>query len=1445
MTSPALYRVIIGSSLILGMFTSCTPEKSTPKDKQNTTKTNKATTNPDVDPNTLRQNDGPTFAASIRRASIGMLQIPQGPAQTPLAVEKMEVNVLIVGRMARTEVKQVFRNHTNRRTEGTYSFTLPDGAALSRLAMTVGEKLVEGELVEREKARMIYESIVRRQKDPALLEWQGGNRFSTQVFPIEPKQTKTVVIAYDVLLPEHHGQLKYRYDLPKLDGLAKKSSLGDFSFKLQSEDGLNLKATGYSAQIKQLEPGGEVSYTAKNFRPGGPLEVNLSLDRSNKGLKLARASSKSKHVFLADVVPEIPKADLNRPRHLVIALDTSAGLGQPVLDRAISVARGLIEKTPETSKLQVLTGDYKVRACGAQPVDKTKALSCLDNLSAGGATNLHDLLTRAAKVAADMPDETHLVVLTDGVASIGEMDGELIQSKTLAALSKQSSLHTIAIGHSANEDGLRKLARAARGQSLRMTPKDDPAQTLTRLSSLLNQPLLVDMTVEVLSGNLSQITPNQPINVAHGESIAIMGLLPDTKSNATIALKGTYQGKPWQQTIELPAQGTPKNALLPRFWARKHIDVLQKQDAPRADIVKLSKTMGVLSPYTSFLVLESDEAFKKYKIEQEQARIAKLKAKQKQDKKDAPSDDPEEVEEESTFGEPEATEKAEAKNLKKGRGSLQDAIKDSNKEAPKPAIPDVDGKMADEIDVKNLGTNKAIGSRLLGSKPLKNIFKSSDGFDSKMNIAAGSKSGELQIGRGSGGLGMRGAGQGGGGEGFGRIGGLGKVDTGGGKGFGGRIKRVKKRRKPSSGSGYGRMGLLDEKHAQIPRLAPGKPVVMGSMDKNIIRRIIQRKKGAFKYCYQKELLKNPYLKGKISIKFTISGTGQVISATTSTSTMQNPRVENCITRIMRRTKFPATKGGGIVIVKYPFIFDSGRGDFKIDNTQRIKELESRKKTLKRTERTELLELYTQSKQTAKAKAWFKALQARIPKDKMPQGQLELLRIDPTRSLFFEDFADALQARLKLPEPPTYAIISFVHIAAQKKADKRLIQTLGEAKLTLEQKNRVFQTLASNAFLKPMPKLFDHWKPQLKTKEQDQLLSGLSLDTMKSLPGLYAQFVQLRKLSALDKKATATNIMNYINLGFAGHTQNTPNELAGQTAEAALHGCALNILTARQCGALITRYKNAKIDNEYTQKLQQSLQEIYKKQLQKLKANRAEDMANRALIMQMVQTLDEMGNADEAARTLSEMVEFAPHDYTQRLIYGHKLVNRKQIVQGCDQYATAVQLNPSKRDTFRTMMRLRRSNPTQAKAIRECIVKGVSRLPVKRAVSIILTWETPTNDVDLHIREAGKEHISFQKRESSNGGLLYYDITDGYGPEIYVLGSGPAGTYPVSLVYYSGMQRDVRGTVTILRDAGSPEESRRDIPFVLPRANTVKEYPIGQFILTERDKSGDKSKFKQP
>ena len=78
-----------------------------------------------------------------------------------------------------------------------------------------------------------------------------------------------------------------------------------------------------------------------------------------------------------------------------------------------------------------------------------------------------------------------------------------------------------------------------------------------------------------------------------------------------------------------------------------------------------------------------------------------------------------------------------------------------------------------------------------------------------------------------------------------------------------------------------------------------------------------------RYCYQRELTKNPNLGGKITVKFVIAKDGTVSSATTKTSTMNNPAVESCINGRFMKFQFPEPKGGGIVIVSYPFIFSPG------------------------------------------------------------------------------------------------------------------------------------------------------------------------------------------------------------------------------------------------------------------------------------------------------------------------------------------------------------------------------------------------------------------------------------------------------------------------------------------------------------------------------------------
>jgi TonB family protein len=143
------------------------------------------------------------------------------------------------------------------------------------------------------------------------------------------------------------------------------------------------------------------------------------------------------------------------------------------------------------------------------------------------------------------------------------------------------------------------------------------------------------------------------------------------------------------------------------------------------------------------------------------------------------------------------------------------------------------------------------------------------------------------------------------------LGNLGTIGKGGGGG---------------NGSGYGRgAGGLGGRRAKAPDVIPGQANVRGSLDKEIIRRIIRRHINEVKYCYEQELTKKPDLGGRIMVQFTIAASGQVIASVLQNSTMGNARVENCTVQAVKRWEFPKPLGGGIVIVSYPFVLTPAGG----------------------------------------------------------------------------------------------------------------------------------------------------------------------------------------------------------------------------------------------------------------------------------------------------------------------------------------------------------------------------------------------------------------------------------------------------------------------------------------------------------------------------------------
>ena len=181
------------------------------------------------------------------------------------------------------------------------------------------------------------------------------------------------------------------------------------------------------------------------------------------------------------------------------------------------------------------------------------------------------------------------------------------------------------------------------------------------------------------------------------------------------------------------------------------------------------------------------------------------------------------------------------------------------------------------------------------------------GLDNTISSAVGGLIGSQYGQFGAGGLGSRGSGLGGGGSAAG-LGGLGTRGSGMGA------------------SGYGRgAGFYGKKGGGAPGVGTGDPIILGALDKSIIDRIVKQHLAKIRYCYQKELNKNPKLFGKLVVKFVIAKDGSVSTATTKASTLGNPIVEKCVNARFMRMRFPAPKGGGIVIVSYPFVFNSQGG----------------------------------------------------------------------------------------------------------------------------------------------------------------------------------------------------------------------------------------------------------------------------------------------------------------------------------------------------------------------------------------------------------------------------------------------------------------------------------------------------------------------------------------
>ncbi|HKI38357.1 MAG TPA: VIT domain-containing protein [Gemmataceae bacterium] len=536
--------------------------------------------------------------------------------EAKLSLRKYHIDVHVEDGFARTTIDQTYFNHTAARLEGTFYFPLPPDASLSRLAMYVDGKLMEGGMVERDFGRQVYEKIVTSQRDPALLEWLDGSTFKMRVFPLEARQEKRIILSYAQRLPSLYGDMQYRFPAGHtLD------AVGDWSFHARVKGGADFNCVSPSHDLHRSKDGADLLLDASEKNVKANRDVVLTFGEVGEGQEEAARFSSfeqdgAKYLLLRYRPALDARNDQRAEGRNWVFLFESSGDRDPLLARTqIEVIRGLLANAEPDDTFAVLAAGTRVRAFADKPRPVTpenvaEALAFLEQSHLIGALDLGQALA-AAEPFLKAGKDAHLVHVGSGVAAMGERRDDVLAKR----LPEGVRYVGVGVGRRLNRNLMKQAAERTGGYFTQINPDEVVGWRAFDLSATLNTPRLLDVSVADKTGQATFLAFTNM--AAQGEELCAVARVGSGEAlPEMVAVRGRLNGAAFARDI--PVKGAKGNVgHLPRTWAKLEIERLLAEDARknREAIVGLSKAMYVMTPYTSLLVLENEEMYQQYKVD--------------------------------------------------------------------------------------------------------------------------------------------------------------------------------------------------------------------------------------------------------------------------------------------------------------------------------------------------------------------------------------------------------------------------------------------------------------------------------------------------------------------------------------------------------------------------------------------------------------------------------------------------------------------------------------------------------------------------------------------------------------------------------------------------------------------------------------------------------------
>lgn len=549
-------------------------------------------------------------------------QAAPGSPSLPLSVQRQSVKVVVRDQVAETLVDQSFFNPSGRDVEGYYWFSIPEGSQLVAFALETDGRLVEGELVERKEASAKYEVAVQRRNDPALLEWIDDRTVRARIFPVPALGTRRIVVRYQQLLSETEGKLRYSYPLASPAG-KDAPTIEEFSLAVDLGELIETHAVATLGEARLEEQGRRVTMRRSGYTPRADFQLELvrKRERDDDPVRLSviePGSDQARYVMLR-YVPDLDFEQVAVPKgEVVVVVDTSAAGDHSEFETRLAVAEALLRSLSEGDRFAVMSADVTAEVLypsdglvEATPAEITKALERLAQRSPGGATDLGAIFEQALGRVHGL-EQPAVVYVGDGLATSGERGSDALGERLRRSMTgSRARLFTVGVGHDIDGPLLDRLARIGGGDSTRVESPVEAVPRALALSGALKTPTITDLEL-VLGEGLDDVFMSSNGKLSRGDELFVFARTHHDLPKA-IEVRGRLGGEEFEVTHEVTRDQGLAAQLVPRLWAGAYVEHLladsRGPEATRGKILSLGLEYGLMTPYTSFLALDSEHAY--------------------------------------------------------------------------------------------------------------------------------------------------------------------------------------------------------------------------------------------------------------------------------------------------------------------------------------------------------------------------------------------------------------------------------------------------------------------------------------------------------------------------------------------------------------------------------------------------------------------------------------------------------------------------------------------------------------------------------------------------------------------------------------------------------------------------------------------------------------------